>query len=112
MDLEVEPVIEKAIDSRDGVLGTTDILWAALGVLSMAMQRCIEVVLVVKLWFDACLKSDDRLGLSTLGRAAMVAREVGAFLIAADGLVNTLGSLFTDAFEGELPGLGSGKRDK
>lgn len=42
----------------------------------------------------------------------MVAREVGAFLIAADGLVNTLGSLFTNAFEGELPGLGSGKRDK
>jgi hypothetical protein len=33
-DLDVDPVIENGIDSRDGVLGIMDVLWAALGVLS------------------------------------------------------------------------------
>ena len=34
VDLDVDAVIEKGIDSRDGVLGIMDVLWTVLGVLS------------------------------------------------------------------------------
>jgi hypothetical protein len=100
------------MDSRDGVLGIMDVLWTALGVLSKSLERFVELALVAELWIEACLKSVDRLGLSKVDRAVMVARAVGALLIVAVGFVNPLDSTFPTAFEGELIGLASGNLDK
>jgi hypothetical protein len=49
VDLDVDPVIENGIDSRDGVLGIKDVLWAALGFLSKSPQQCTELALVAEL---------------------------------------------------------------
>lgn len=48
VDLEVEPV-ENGIDSRDGVLGTMDVLWIGLGVLSTSLVGLVEPALVAEL---------------------------------------------------------------
>src|ERR1700730_14059804 len=48
-DLDVDAVIENGIDSRDGVLGIMDVLWAALGVLSKSPKKCAELALVAEL---------------------------------------------------------------
>jgi hypothetical protein len=49
VDLDVDAVIENGIDSRDGVLGIMDVLWAALGVLSKSPKKCAELALVAEL---------------------------------------------------------------
>lgn len=49
VDLEVEPDIEKGIDSRDGVLGMIVVLWIARGVLSKSAERLAEAALVAEL---------------------------------------------------------------
>jgi hypothetical protein len=48
-DLDVDPVIENGIDSRDGVLSIMDVLWTALGVLSKSPKKCAELALVAEL---------------------------------------------------------------
>lgn len=61
---------------------------------------------------EARLNGLVKAGLSKIDRAVRVAREVGALLMVAIGLVSPIGSAFSTAFDGELIGLGNGNRDK
>ena len=94
------------MDSRDGVLATISVLSSALDVLSRSMEVFVELALKAGLWFDACLNSVDRSGLSRVGLTVMVARDLGAFF------AKPLGSSFSARLEGERVGLGRGSREK